>query len=67
MRSQQELEKVRGEIKVNNLTVLYRTTWNILLVFCFIELLGSNQTFGKNQGLFMLPRAHHVGRIEHAT
>ena len=34
LRSQHGLKKVSGEIN-NNVTVLNRATWNILLVFCF--------------------------------
>ena len=39
----------------------------ILLYNSFIELPELNQTFGKNQGLFSLPRARQAGRKEHAT
>ena len=67
MRSHQELKKVWGEIKINNVIVLNRTTWKILLVFCFIKLLGSNQTFEDKQRQFKLPRARQAGRKEHAT
>ena len=37
----------------------------ILLYNSVIELPGSNQTFGKNQGLFSNPRAHRAGKEEH--
>ena len=39
----------------------------ILLYNTFIELLGSNRTFGEKQELFKLLRARQVGRKEHAT
>ena len=39
----------------------------ILFHDSFIELAGSNQTFGEKQGLFQLPRARQAGRKEHAT
>ena len=39
----------------------------ILLIFWFIELPGSNQTFEEKQGHFKLPRAHQVGKKEYAT
>ena len=39
----------------------------ILFDDSFIELPGSNQTFGEKQGLFSLPRARQAGRKEHAT
>ena len=38
-----------------------------LLYNSFIELSGSNQIFEEKQGYFKLPRAHQVGRKEHAT
>ena len=40
---------------------------DILLYDSFIELPGSNQTFGEEQGLFKLPRARQAGRKKHAT
>ena len=39
----------------------------ILLYDSFIEIPGSHQTFGENQGLFLLLRARQAGRKEHAT
>ena len=39
----------------------------ILLHNSFIELPGSNQTFGEKQGLFSLSRTRQEGRKEHAT
>ena len=39
----------------------------ILLYNSFIELSGSNQTFGEKQGHFKLPRARQAGRKEHVT
>ena len=39
----------------------------ILLYNSFIELQGSNQTFGEKQGLFLQPRARQARRKEHAT
>ena len=39
----------------------------ILLYNSFMELPGSNQTFGKKQGHFKLPMACQAGRKEHAT
>ena len=71
MRSQQELEKVRGEIKINTDTICklhhMEHIIGILLYNSFIELPGSNQAFEENQGLFILPRARQAGRKEHAT
>ena len=40
---------------------------SILLYDSFIELPGSNHTFGEKQGHFKLSRARQVGRKEHAT
>ena len=39
----------------------------ILLYNSFIELPGSNQTFGEKQGLFSISTARQAGRKEHAT
>ena len=39
----------------------------ILLYNSFIELPGSNQTFGEKQGHFQLPRARQAERKEHAS
>ena len=66
MRSQQGVEKVWGEIK-SNVTVLNRTSWKILLIFCFIELPGLNQTFEEKQGYFKLSRARWTKGKEYAT
>ena len=39
----------------------------ILFYDSFIELPGSNQTFGKKQELFKIPMARQAGKKEHAT
>ena len=39
----------------------------ILLYNSFIELPGSNQTFGQKLGHFKFPRARQAGKKEHAT
>ena len=71
MRSQQGLEKVWGEIKINNIHCVkshhMEDIIGILFYNSFIELPGSNQTFEEKQGYFKLPRARQAGRKEHAT
>ena len=39
----------------------------ILLYNSFIELQGSNQTFGEKQELYKVSRTRQAGRKEHAT
>ena len=71
MRCQQGLEKVSGEIKINNGHCVkshhMEHIIGILLYNSFIELPGSNQRFEEKQGHFKLPRARQVGKKERAT